>query len=52
MQEMPFLFLPITSDYGVAKMFLQGMNTDIVSSRGTSLDEAIKLSATYFDDKK
>jgi hypothetical protein len=26
------------------------MNTDIVSSR-TSLDEAIKLSATYFDDK-
>jgi Ca-activated chloride channel family protein len=27
------------------------MNTDIVSSRGTSLDEAIKLSATYFDDK-
>jgi Ca-activated chloride channel family protein len=27
----------ITSDYGVAKMFLQSMNTDIVSSRGTSL---------------
>jgi Ca-activated chloride channel family protein len=32
-------------------MFLQSMNTDIVSSRGTSLDEAIKLSATYFDEK-
>ena len=46
-----FPVLPITSDYSVAKMFLQGMNTDIVSSRGTSLDEAIKLSATYFDDK-
>lgn len=27
------------------------MNTDIVSSQGTSLDEAIKLSSTYFDDK-
>lgn len=27
------------------------MNTDIVSSRGTSLDEAIKLSSTYFDEK-
>ncbi|HWS60034.1 MAG TPA: VWA domain-containing protein [Flavobacterium sp.] len=46
-----FPVLPITSDYGVAKMFLQSMNTDIVSSHGTSLDEAIKLSATYFDEK-
>jgi Ca-activated chloride channel family protein len=46
-----FPVLPITSDYGVAKMFLQSMNTDIISSHGTSLDEAIKLSATYFDEK-
>jgi Ca-activated chloride channel family protein len=46
-----FPVLPITSDYSVAKMFLQSMNTDIVSSSGTSLDEAIKLSATYFDEK-
>ena len=46
-----FPVLPITTDYSVAKMFLQSMNTDIVSSQGTSLDDAIKLSATYFDDK-
>jgi Ca-activated chloride channel family protein len=46
-----FPVLPITTDYGVAKMFLQSMNTDIVSSQGTSLDEAIRLSATYFDEK-
>ncbi len=46
-----FPVLPITSDYSVAKMFLQSMNTDIVSSQGTSLDEAIHLSGTYFDDK-
>mgnify|MGYP003642538235 FL=1 len=46
-----FPVLPITSDYSVAKMFLQSMNTEMVSSQGTSLDEAIKLSATYFDDK-
>ncbi|WP_310378726.1 VWA domain-containing protein [Flavobacterium sp.] len=46
-----FPVLPITTDYGVAKMFLQSMNTEMVSSRGTSLDEAISLSATYFDDK-
>jgi Ca-activated chloride channel homolog len=46
-----FPVLPITTDYSVAKMFLQSMNTDMVSSKGTSLDEAIKLSSTYFDDK-
>ena len=46
-----FPVLPITSDYSVAKMFLQSMNTDIVSSQGTSLEEAIKLSGTYFDEK-
>jgi Ca-activated chloride channel family protein len=32
-------------------MFLQSMNPGMVSSQGTSLDEAIKLSSTYFDDK-
>ncbi|HEY4617332.1 MAG TPA: VWA domain-containing protein [Flavobacterium sp.] len=46
-----FPVLPITTDYSVAKMFLQSMNPGMVSSQGTSLDEAIKLSATYFDDK-
>jgi Ca-activated chloride channel family protein len=44
-----FPVLPITTDYGVAKMFLQSMNTNMVSSQGTSLDEAIKLSGTFFD---
>jgi len=44
-----FPVLPITTDYGVAKMFLQSTNTDMVSSQGTSLDDAIKLSSTYFD---
>jgi Ca-activated chloride channel family protein len=46
-----FPVLPITTDYGVAKMFLQSVNTDMVSSQGTSLDEAIKLSGTYFAEK-
>lgn len=46
-----FPVLPITTDYSVAKMFLQSMNTDIVSSQGTSLEEAIQLSATFFDEK-
>ena len=47
-----FPLLPITTDYSVAKMFLQSMNTDMVSSVGTSFNDAIKLSSTYFDDKK
>lgn len=47
-----FPVLPITTDYGVAKMFLQSMNPGMVSSQGTSLDEAIKLSETYFEDEK
>jgi Ca-activated chloride channel family protein len=46
-----FPVLPITTDYSVAKMFLQSMSPGMVSSQGTSLDEAIKLSATYFDEK-
>jgi Ca-activated chloride channel family protein len=44
--------LPITTDYGAAKMFLQSMNTDMLSSQGTAIDEAIKLAATYFDDEE
>jgi Ca-activated chloride channel family protein len=47
-----FPVLPITTDYAVAKMFMQSMNTDVVSSVGTSFDEAIKISSTFFDDKK
>lgn len=47
-----FPVLPITTDFGVAKMFMQSMNTNMVSSQGTSLDDAIKISTTFFDDKK
>lgn len=46
-----FPVLPITTDYASAKMFLQSVDTDIVSSQGTALDEAIRLSASYFDEK-
>jgi Ca-activated chloride channel family protein len=38
-----FPVLPITTDYSVAKNVLQSMNTEMVSSQGTSLDQAIKL---------
>jgi len=42
--------LPITTDYGAAKMFLQGMNTNMLSSQGTAINAAIDLASTYFDD--
>ncbi len=41
--------LPLTTDYSSGKMFLQNMNTDMLSSQGTAIDEAIRLSSTYFD---
>ncbi|MBT8179389.1 MAG: VWA domain-containing protein [Eudoraea sp.] len=43
--------LPITTDYGAAKMFLQSMNTDMLSSQGTAINEAIELAATYYNDE-
>lgn len=42
--------LPITSDYSVAKMYLQSMNTDMVSSQGTAINDALELATTFFDD--
>jgi len=42
--------LPITTDYASAKMFLQNMNTDMMSSQGTAINEAINLAKTYYDD--
>lgn len=44
--------LPITTDYASAKMFLQSMNTDMLSSQGTAIDEAIQLAKTYYDDEE
>ena len=43
--------LPITTDYGAAKMFLQSMNTDMLSSQGTAIREAIELGTTFFNDE-
>jgi len=43
--------LPITTDYGSAKLFLQSMNTDMVSSQGTAINEAIELAKTYYNDE-
>ena len=44
--------LPITTDYSAAKMFLNQMNTDMLSSQGTAINEAIELAKTYFNDEE
>lgn len=42
--------LPITTDHGAAKMFLQNASPNMVSSQGTAINEALKLAKTFFDD--
>lgn len=42
--------LPITTDFSAAKMFLGNLNTDMLSSQGTAIDDAIRLAKTYYDD--
>ncbi len=44
--------LPITTDYGAAKMFLQSMNTDMLSSQGTAINSAIELATTFYNDEE
>ena len=41
--------LPLTTDYSAAKMYLQSMNTDMISSQGTAILDAISISSTFFD---
>jgi Ca-activated chloride channel family protein len=42
--------LPITTDYGSAKMFLQSLNTELISSQGTAINEAIQLAESYYGE--
>ncbi|MDT0676424.1 VWA domain-containing protein [Autumnicola musiva] len=43
--------LPITTDYAAAKMFLQSLNTDMISSQGTAISDALELATTYYDNE-
>lgn len=44
--------VPITTDFASAKLFLNNMNTDMVSSQGTAINEAIELAKTYYNDEE
>lgn len=42
--------VPITTDYASTKTFLQSMNTDMVSSQGTAISQALDLARSYYND--
>jgi Ca-activated chloride channel family protein len=46
--------LPLTSDFGAAKLFLSAVDPDIVPTQGTAIGEAIRLGINSYpaDDKK
>lgn len=44
--------LPMTSDYSIGKMYLQNANTNMLSSQGTALNQAINQAVNFFDDDK
>jgi Ca-activated chloride channel family protein len=44
--------VPITTDFSSAKLFLAGMNTDMVSSQGTAINEAIEMAQTFYNDEE
>ena len=41
--------VPLTTDFAAVKNFLQIIDTDMLSSQGTSIDSALNLSANFFD---
>jgi Ca-activated chloride channel homolog len=45
-----YMQLPITTDYGAAKLFLSTVEPDIVPRQGTAIGAAIDLASTSFTD--
>jgi len=47
-----YIQLPITTDFGAAKLFLSTINTDIVPTQGTAIGDAIDIASRSFDNNK
>lgn len=43
-----FVQLPITKDYGAAKLFINEIESDLISSQGTNVKEALEVSMGMF----
>ena len=47
-----FVHLPLTRDYPAAKLFIQDIETNMISSQGTNIAEALDISAGMFSKEK
>lgn len=47
-----FVVCPLTLDYGAAKLFLETVDTDLISAQGTALEEAIRQAAEAFGSEE
>ncbi len=47
-----FVQLPVTQDYGAAKLFIDDIETSMISSQGTNINQALQVSATMFSKEK
>lgn len=47
-----YVQLPITTDYGAAKMFLSTVHTNFIAKQGTNISSAIKLAEEAFSKEK
>ncbi len=46
-----YVQLPLTTDYEAAKLFIDQVDTDLMSSQGTAIGDAIALATESFDPK-
>ena len=46
-----FLYLPLTMDYDAAKLFVKSIDTEMISSKGTAIGQAIETSIVAFDSE-
>ena len=45
-----FLYLPLTMDYDAAKLFVKSIDTEMISSKGTAIGQAIETSIIAFEE--
>ena len=48
----PYLQMPLTSDHGAARMYIQQASPDAVPTQGTVIAEALKMSNAAFNSKE
>lgn len=47
-----FKQLPITTDYGAARLFLNSVNTSFIPTQGTAIGQAIEMAISSFEENK